>query len=132
MKKYLPKDKSDEDFEEYLKMCDFEQIKEDIPELLTWLQDMNWQVGQKIAKQIREKFINNIVDDLIVILKGKDEEWKYSILALLFLQNNKKINPRLVKEITRLSESPTQFEIASEVNDIAKDVLDYWESESHE
>ena len=63
----IPKDKFDESGVEELKKLSFEQIKPIIPDLLVWLQDMNWPVARSIA-DILEPFTDRITPEIVAIL----------------------------------------------------------------
>lgn len=47
-KKYLPQSKDDKDFICYLNKLNAEEIQDDIPILLEWLQDGNWPAAKSI------------------------------------------------------------------------------------
>ena len=67
-------------------------------------------------------------NDLINIFSGNDEEWKYSVLGLLFISNNAVFNKKLVDEINRMAVSPTDNEKKADVQEIAIQVIESWES----
>lgn len=49
MKKYIiPRTKDDDEAIDNLKSCSFNEIREYIPQLLEWLQDVNWPVSAPI------------------------------------------------------------------------------------
>ncbi|PJJ79143.1 DUF5071 domain-containing protein [Mucilaginibacter auburnensis] len=112
LKELIPKNKFDEEGIEKLSKLTFEEIHPIVPELLEWLQDMNWPVARPIA-EILFPFVDKITDDLIKILRGDDSLWKYWILVVLLKNTN---NPRLLKEIDRLARFPTKNEIENEVD----------------
>lgn len=118
IKSLIPKDKFDLETVEKLKQHSFEDIEPIIPDLLEWLQDMNWPVSQPIAAFLLP-FSEEIAPEIVKILKGKDEMWKYWILVT-FGKNIK--NKWVVQEITRIAENPTQDEIDHELNVIAHEI----------
>ena len=118
IKSLIPKDKFDLETVEKLKQYSFEDIEPIIPDLLEWLQDMNWPVSQPIAAFLLP-FSEEIAPEIVKILKGKDEMWKYWILVT-FGKNIK--NKWVVQEITRIAENPTQDEIDHELNMIANEI----------
>ncbi|MCC9063802.1 DUF5071 domain-containing protein [Flavobacterium piscisymbiosum] len=118
IKSLIPKDKFDLETVEKLKQHSFGDIEPIIPDLLEWLQDMNWPVGQPIAAFLLP-FSEKIAPETVKILKGKDEMWKYWILVT-FGKNIK--NKWVVQEITRIAENPTQDEIDHELNVIAHEI----------
>jgi len=118
IKSLIPKDKFDLETVEKLKQHSFEDIEPIIPDLLEWLQDMNWPVSQPIASFLLP-FSEKIAPEIVKILKAKDEMWKYWILVV-FGKNIK--NKWVVQEITRIAENPTQDEIDHELNVIANEI----------
>lgn len=115
----IPKDKSDFQTVELLKNYNFQQIKPIVPDLLEWLQDMNWPVSRPIADFLIP-FTEEISSELIKILKTNDEMWKYWIL-LSFGKNIK--NKSVLNEIERITKNPSQGEIENDVFEIANEIL---------
>ena len=119
IKNLIPKDKFDIETAEKLKEHSFEEIKPIIPELLQWLQDLNWPVSKPIA-EILIPFSENIALEILQILRGEDEMWKYWII-LVFGEISK--NQLVLNEIKRISKNPTTGEIESETHKIAKQIM---------
>lgn len=115
----LPKDKFDEEGITTLKELSFEQIKPIIPNLLEWLQDMNWPVAGSIA-EILKPFTNSITDELIKILETDDGMWKYWILVVFARDTS---NSLLIAQLKRITTQPTKDEIMDEVNVLAEAIL---------
>ena len=111
VRKLIPKHKFDQKVIEGLKALSFEQLEPIIPDLLEWLQDMNWPIARPIA-DILEPFADRITPEIIKILKTNDGMWKYWILG--FIRNTK--DPLLLVEIERIAKFPTIDEITDEVN----------------
>ncbi len=114
----IPKDKFDIITAEKLKNYSFEEIKPIIPNLLEWLQDLNWPVSKLIADFLIP-FSENIAFEILKILQGNDEMWKYWIL-LVFGKIIK--NELVIKEINRIAQNPTLEEIDAEVYELAKEI----------
>jgi len=108
----IPKNKFDGSGIEELKSLSFEQIKPIIPDLLEWLQDMNWPVASSIAS-ILKPFINRITAELVMILKSDDVMWKYGVLISLIRNTRDLI---ILKELERIVKYPTKDEIENEVD----------------
>ena len=121
-KRYLPKDKEDVEFVNYLKMMNIEDIISDIPILLEWLQDGNWLQAQLITQYLLPN-VNIIKSDIIDILRGGDEMWKYWVLNGLLSDTNKKLDNEILIEIERLYLNPSEDEKEVEVNLIAYSIL---------
>lgn len=119
IKELIPKNKFDESGIEELKKLSFEQIAPIIPELLEWLQDMNWPVASSVA-DILSPFTDKIIPEIMTILKTNDNMWKYWILNV-FARNT--TNPLFINEIERIAKSPTKGEIEDGVDELAIDIL---------
>lgn len=120
IKNLIPKDKFDFETVEKLTQYSFEDIEAIVPDLLEWLQDINWPISQPIAEFLIP-FSEKIAPEILKILKGKDEIWKYWILTT-FGKNIK--NELVLEEINRIAKNPTQDEIDEEVNEIANEIND--------
>ena len=112
VKKLIPKNKFDNTVIKGLKKLSFEQFEPIIPDLLEWLQDMNWPVARHIA-DILKPFADRITPELIKILKTNDGMWKYWIL-IQFARNTS--DPLLLVEVERIAKFPSWEEIDDEVN----------------
>jgi hypothetical protein len=104
--------KDDQKVIEGLKKLSFEEIKPIIPDLLEWLQDINWPIAGPVA-EILMPFSDNIVPDIIKILKTNDGLWKLWTLTTLARTT---ADPILLTEIERIAKFPTRDEIEEEVN----------------
>ena len=122
MKQILPKDKFDIETAENLKKYSFDEIKEYIPELLVlWLQDFNWPVSKPVSDFLLP-YVNEIECEIIKIFSTDDGMWKYWLLRLLSCFPEK-LHYKLVQEIMRIAEHPTNDEIDCEVQEEAINFL---------
>lgn len=108
----IPKHKDDQKVIEGLKWLSFEEIKPIIPNLLEWLQDINWPIARPIA-EILKPFSDNIVPEIIKILSTNDGLWKWGTLTTLARTTT---NPMLLTEIERIAKFPTRDEIEEELD----------------
>ena len=77
-KALLPKDKCDDEAVDHLNTLSSSEIQLLIPDLLTWLQDINWPIAMPIANMLlKQKTQKLAVEPVRGILRGKDEVWKY-------------------------------------------------------
>ncbi|HEY8931382.1 MAG TPA: DUF5071 domain-containing protein [Mucilaginibacter sp.] len=104
VRELIPKHADDQKAIDGLKKLPFEQIKPIVPDLLVWLQDMNWPVARPIAG-ILEPFVDQIVPEIITILKTDDGMWKYWILTCLIKNTT---HPILLDEIERMAKFPSR------------------------
>ncbi|MNL13746.1 hypothetical protein D3C87_1346630 [compost metagenome] len=112
IKALIPKNKFDEEVIDGLKALSFDQLKPIIPELLEWLQDMNWPIARPIA-DILEPHVDRMVPELIKIFKTNDGMWKLWILINLARHTK---DPLLLSEIARIAKFPTKDEVEDEVH----------------
>ncbi|MBS7562916.1 DUF5071 domain-containing protein [Mucilaginibacter sp. Bleaf8] len=119
VKELIPKHKHDHKSIAKLKELPFEQIRPIVPDLLEWLQDLNWPIAKPLADTLKP-FIERFIPELIGILNTNDVMWEYSILISL-LRNT--THPLLLAEIERIAQYPTEDEIENEVNQEAIDIL---------
>jgi len=118
----VPKNKEDVDFIVNLESKSIDEIREAVPELLEWLQDINWPQVPLITNYLIP-YINEIEDDLIRILKGNDEFWKYTLLHCLIASSTTTPSDRILLEIERISIKPIKNEDEEEVIIRAKEIL---------
>lgn len=121
----IPKDKKDVSVIPELKKLSDSQIEPIIPQLLEWIQDMNWPVAEEIAEilsvhvRVTEPFIPELLKP-----EQKDDVWKFCIISYL-LKKNKNFceNGLIISEVGRIAASPTKGERLEEVDTAAKELL---------
>lgn len=123
MKSYVPKSKGDDEAVENLWTCTFESVRADVPELLTWLQDMNWPVAYGVAKYLRPH-VNEIEDELLNVLNGNDEQWKSCIMGGLIARSSQPTSEKLIAVVKRIAEQPTKLEQYNQTDEAAKEALE--------
>jgi hypothetical protein len=100
----------------------FPAVEPVMPQILEWLQDLNWPVagvfqpflahiGQPLAPYIR------------VIFAGKDDGWKYSLLRLVVGQSPE-LACTLRPELERIARNPSAGETSEEVDQVAVEILE--------
>ncbi|PKB42061.1 uncharacterized protein DUF5071 [Cellulophaga sp. RHA19] len=122
MQPQLPKHKGDTEAVANLKDYSYKQVKPIVPELLTWLQDLNWPIAGPIALYL-QSIAEYITDDIIAILRGQDEVWKYWLVLVFGTNATAPIAPKLLAEFKRIATQPTKAEIAEETQDLALEVI---------
>src|ERR1700754_3950861 len=112
IRKLIPKNKHDHDVIPGLKKLTFDQIKPIVPDLLEWLQDMNWPIARAVA-DILEPLADKIAPEIIAILKTNDGVWKMWVLINVARNTT---DPFLLSEIERIAKFPTPDEIEEEAD----------------
>jgi len=121
IKTLIPKNKFDIETAKKLTNYTFEEIQPIIPNLLEWLQDINWPVSTTVADYLLP-FSENIASELIKILHSNDEMWKYWIITVF----GKTVKTEtFLYEIKRISQNPTKEEIDSDVYELAKEIIKF-------
>jgi hypothetical protein len=118
----IPKDKSDIATANKLFGYSYDEIKPIVPELLTWIQDMNWPVAGPVSNYLAS-ISEHLTGDILEILRGTDDVWKYWTLRIFCLRDNKLLNERLKEEIKRIATNPTKGEKTEEVDEIAREII---------
>lgn len=117
-KNLIPKHKADYAAVERLAVLPYEVIKEMVPALLAWLQDMNYPVARALANYLKPMH-QAIAADLLAVLKTDDEVWKYWIILEFgtIITDNK-----VLQEIKRIATQPTTSEQAEGLPDLIKEL----------
>lgn len=115
----IPKDKHDIQRAENLKNYSYSELKPILPELLEWLQDLNWPVAKPVSEYL-ESITENISLEILDVLKTNDAVWKYWIVSIFGKITN---NQFVRNEIIRIATNPTKGEIIEEVDKIAKEII---------
>ncbi|MDE6665507.1 MAG: DUF5071 domain-containing protein [Ruminococcus sp.] len=123
IKELLPKDKFDNNGLNRLSELTDEEIKPFIPDLLVWVQDMNFPVAEAVCRVIAGHYA--VADDEIIKLldiSQTDELWKYFIITgLLPVIENP--SDSLINAVRRIALNPSDSEITEEVEEVAKEYL---------
>jgi hypothetical protein len=117
----LPKDKHDVAAAQSIVALGYPAVAPILGELLAWVQDMNWPVAR-----VLQPFLSSIGEPLAPmignILRADDNTWKYWLVASVVAGS-----PALVHamrpDLVRIAETPTDGEVAEEVNVAAQEVL---------
>ena len=122
LKNLIPRDKGDVETAQKLFSYEYPDVRPIIPDLLGWIQDMNWPVARPVSDYLAS-ISEHITEEILAILQGDDDIWKYWCIHVFGLWSKKEIHPLLLKEIKRIAESPTEGEIREEVQEVAMELL---------
>ncbi|AJY77931.1 hypothetical protein VN24_21915 [Paenibacillus beijingensis] len=122
IRELIPKHKKDFESIEKLKTLDLEELKLILPELLEWLQDMNWPIAREI-QTILLHFPEDLTPHIRRIFRTSDGEWKYWILYSLLTDLPKHILIDLKPDLERINNYPTEDEKSSDLKYIVEDLL---------
>lgn len=123
MKNLVPKDKFDIHFIENLKGKKINEIQNIVPQLLEWLQDGNWPVSRYVTDYLLPH-VNEIQKDIISILKGEDEIWKYWVLLCLVYNSPNQLSDEILSEVKYIRDNATNLEKEADVEQLAIEILE--------
>ncbi len=119
----VPRHKADYAACDRLRAAPDEQVRPLLPELLTWLQDINWPVAPRVVDRIRSMG-GDLVPPVREILCSDDGIWKYWVLTQLLPVVDAAVVGELRADVVRLATTPTPHDRADEVDIAARELLD--------
>lgn len=119
----VPKDKHYHEACETLENAPDDAVRAHLPELLEWLQDMNWPVAWHVAKSIK-RMKEDLITPIREILNSNDGAWKYNIIVYLIPMTAPSVISALKTDLQRLATNPTEDDVAEEVDLVARERLD--------
>ncbi|MDQ0891389.1 hypothetical protein QFZ81_006477 [Paenibacillus sp. V4I9] len=120
---YLPRDKHDFERVNQLRNLDDSILIAIIPNLVEWLQDINWPISSEVAKLLLkhpEETIPHIKDVLIT----NDDIWKEWSLRYFVKELPIHLIQEFKTDLIRIANTPTKGELLEEVNETALMILD--------
>jgi hypothetical protein len=93
-----------------------------IPQILEWLQDLNWPVAL-----VFQPFLVSIGEPLApyvgAVLQGQDDIWKYSLLRVV-VDQSPELARALRPELEHVAKHPSAGESEEEVDQVAVEILE--------
>lgn len=118
----LPRNKHDFERVHRLKNLSREEIFPLLPELMEWIQDLNWPIANGVAELLL-KYPIDIVPFIKEVLSTNDDVWKYWCLEVLVKRFPEDIKRQLKSELIQIAESPTKGEKLEELEVLAMEIL---------
>jgi hypothetical protein len=118
----IPRHKHDTERVQALVDRGYPEIEPILPELLEWVQDMNWPVAQALAPLLAGIGLP-LAPYIRVILSSDDHLWKYFVLSGV-VRRSPALRAELRPELDRLSAHPTDDERREEVDEVAREILE--------
>lgn len=119
---YLPKDKHDFDSVIVLSKLEHSKVIILIPNLLEWLQDINWPIATEIANLLL-RYPEGTIPYVKEVLSAKDDIWKEWCLRYFVNELPDHLVIEFKGELTRIAFEPTKGEELEEVNKTAQMIL---------
>lgn len=123
LKSIIPHDKSDLESVDKIIILGYPKIRPILPQLLEWIQDMNWPVAQKIAPFLAS-IGNDIIPEIKKILQTEDYIWQYYCLLEIVSKLDKDGILLLEEELKHLRDFPSVEEKSEDLDEIATEILD--------
>ncbi len=118
----IPKTKFETEKIDALIRLGYPAVQSLLPELMTWVQDMNWPVAR-----VLQPFLVSIGAPLEPyirdVLKTDDENWKYRIFSDI-IGNSRPLLEIFKPELERMGLNPTASEKIEELDELAKSLLE--------
>ena len=118
----IPQDKYDQAAITRARVAGFPAINPILPELLNWLQDINWPVARQMVELLSGSG-SEIVPHIRAVLRSDDAIWKYWILVSLRSRLEPAVLAQLIPDITRLADQPSERDRSEEVDAEARVLL---------
>ena len=93
-----------------------------LPELLEWIQDINWPVAHILAPFLATVG-RPLVPELWRVLHSDDSMWKYWCISYIIAEMPLDVAVEFEPELSRLAHDPAPWERAEELDDVARDAL---------
>jgi hypothetical protein len=117
----VPISKFDTNLAERLVALGFPVVEPVLPQILEWVQDMNWPVSR-----VFQPFLVSIGSPLVpyvrAVLATHDDSWKHYVLIGI-VSASPELARELRQDLDRLVQFPTHGEMTEEVSDVAAAVL---------
>jgi hypothetical protein len=122
LRSLIPRSKFDGERAEAAIALGYPAVEPILPDLLRWLQDMNWPIARKLAE-----FIAGIgapvAPHLRMIFAGNDNTWKYWLIGDV-IGCNAELFDLFKDELIRIANNPTPDERQEELDERAREVLE--------
>ena len=119
----LPRDKHDIERVNNINNISEKDLVLLIPDLIIWIQDMNWPIAFEISKlllKVPEQTIPHVKD----VLATNDHIWKYWCLEYLVKYFPVDLIKALEPELNRIANHPSRGEEIEEVHEAAQKILE--------
>jgi len=118
----VPKNKSDFAALDQANRVGFPALNPVLPELLVWLQDMNWPVAERVAALLSGAG-EEILPHIRSVLSSNDSAWKYWVLTELVPNLDVHVFSELTSDLVKLAESPAGEDREESVDEAARRLL---------
>lgn len=117
----LPRDKHDTRSARALIALSREQIHPAMPQILEWVQDVNWPVAAVLLPYLAG-IGPRLAPYVKTVLASDDDQWKYSVLHGI-VRHSRELAFELDGELQRFSHAPTRGELEEGVAEVAREIL---------
>ncbi len=118
----IPRTKFDYERIDLLRQAESESIIPVLPQLLEWLQDMNWPIAQDI-EDILVGYGSHLIPYLRDVLNSNDGCWKFSLIYGLINRLSQEHLSELKPDLERMRNRPSKDEIVEEFSEQIDELL---------
>jgi hypothetical protein len=119
----IPKSKRDREAVANAKALGFPALNPIIPDLLEWVQDINWPIAEDVAALLRDAG-PEIVPHIRTVLQSDDDLWKCWTLSRIVGHLPYDFFQELRPDVERIAYHPTRYEIESQTHEDAQDAIE--------
>lgn len=118
----VPVGKSEVDKAAALVQLGYPAVEPVMPQILEWLQDLNWPVG-RVFQPFLARIGQPLAPYICAIFSGDDDVWKYNLLQAVVRQSPE-LARALRPELERVAANPSTGESKEEVDQVAVEILE--------
>lgn len=119
----LPHHKQDCRRAEALVSLGYPAVAPVLPELMTWIQDMNWPVAYMVVAPFLRSIGAPLIPEIRRVLQTDDETWKYWVLNDL-VRDSREVAFELEQTLSELANREPKDEAEAALQEIAREILD--------
>jgi hypothetical protein len=112
---YLPESKYDPECIQRLSQLNPNSLKKLLPQLLIWIQDINWPNAGKVLPFLLASG-QEIIPEIEWVLNGQDDIWKGNCIRHILSHLSPEIVQPLFPILKRIAENPSANEKAEEID----------------
>lgn len=123
LKNLLPGNKNDVEQAKKLKDLDRSQVLLLLPDLIGYTKDINWPVAPIVVETLL-RFPTEIIPSVQAVLAEDDDNWKWFLLNYLVSKLPLDSKFHFKGYLIRVAETPTESEMAEELDYLSKSILE--------
>jgi hypothetical protein len=119
----IPKDKHDLECVDRVSQLGYPAIAPILPQLLEWVQDINWPVAYPLSRLLAS-IGEPLIPPLLEVLHSEDGIWKYNCIEFVIKPMRMDVKRKLAAELELIAKMPSKTDILEEVHLVAQEAID--------